>query len=89
MTTWQEFKLALGLRRVWTDAEEAGMADATAGKSILASKTFWANLLGGLAMFAPQVQAVVPPQYYALGMGALNIVLRLLTKQPISGITVS
>jgi len=66
------------------------MADTTTtGKSILASKTFWANLLGGLAMFAPQVQAVVPAQYYALGMGVLNIALRLITKQPISGISVS
>jgi hypothetical protein len=56
-------------------------------KSIFASKTFWFNALGSIAAGAALATDVVPPKYapavVATG-GIANILLRLLTSQPIA-----
>jgi len=55
-------------------------------KSILKSKTFWLNLLGGVAA----VSGYLPANQYTLAAAAVaNIILRLMTNQPVSipGIT--
>ena len=53
------------------------------GKALFTSKTFWANtLLGALALMK-----VVPVNEYTLGGEiVLNVFLRLLTNQPITGL---
>ena len=63
------------------------MADTTTtGKGVVTSKTFWANIIAGLLGFAPQVQSLVSPQTYTLGVIGMNLALRLITKQPITGL---
>ena len=50
------------------------------------SKTLWINSITAVIAFIPTLYGVIPQQYreYALGAVAiLNIILRLLTKQPI------
>ena len=59
-------------------------------KSIFASKTFWANLLGGLLQVIGLASGAIPPQYapyLAAAQGILNIILRLLTNQPVHIVT--
>ncbi len=56
-------------------------------KSILASKTFWSNVLGGIAAGSGLATGVIPPKYApaVVATGAIaNILLRLVTKQPIA-----
>ena len=61
------------------------------GKSILTSKTFWANIVGAAAMIAPMVYPpaafLASPEVQAQLTGALlalaNIGLRIVTKEPI------
>jgi len=53
------------------------------GKSWYQSKTLWTNLtalIGGVGVF---IMTGNPEGLVASGMGILNIVLRLVTKQPI------
>lgn len=63
------------------------------GKGLFQSKTFWVNLLMSVASLAVYVQdsALVsdnPQVVAAIGaaVGFVNIVLRLLTKEPIEGL---
>ena len=55
------------------------------GKSIFLSKTFWVNLLAIVFMvinyFYPLV--VLSPELQAIILGVINIILRLVTGQPI------
>lgn len=58
-------------------------------KSIFSSKTFWFNLLSGLAtLFAlPQISALAGPEnlkYLAAAVAAVNILLRYITTGPVS-----
>lgn len=56
-------------------------------KSIFHSKTFWVNLLGGIASVAGTASGVIPPHYVPVVMaagGIANILLRLVTSQPVS-----
>jgi hypothetical protein len=58
-------------------------------KSLLASKTFWINLVGGAAQIVGLTTGLIPAPYAPIGIGVqaiLNIILRLITNQPISGI---
>lgn len=92
MNLIDEVRLAWRARSVWRDAKEAAMADTTTtgasdGKSLLASKTFWANLLAGGLQIAGMVSGFMPEKYAPLGVAVqsiLNIVLRLVTNQPIT-----
>jgi hypothetical protein len=49
-------------------------------KSILMSKTLWANLLGLGATLA----GLLPEQYSAPVMAVVNILLRMVTSQPVT-----
>jgi hypothetical protein len=56
------------------------------GKSILTSKTFWVNTLGGIVAGAGLAQGYIPPEYapVVVAIGSIaNILLRFLTSQPI------
>jgi len=78
MTLWEKIKLGRAALDVWADAEK----EKAMGKSLLTSKTFWLNVVG----LATQLAGVVPPQYGVPALAILNVVVRLLTKEPITGI---
>lgn len=50
-------------------------------KNILKSKTFWFNILGGVAS---TVLTSVPDEYKLIAMAGGNVLLRLITKQPVN-----
>jgi len=56
-------------------------------KKIWQSKTFWVNLVVGLAgvliMIKPEVAAVLTEANTLMAISVVNIVLRLLTKTPV------
>jgi hypothetical protein len=61
-------------------------APASASKSILASKTFWVNALGGIVAGTATYGGYIPPKYApaVIATGSIaNILLRFLTNQPI------
>lgn len=49
-------------------------------KHLLASKTFWANLLG----LAATVSGILPPKWGMPVMAVANIGLRIVTNQPVT-----
>ncbi len=61
------------------------------GKTLLMSKTFWVNLIAVVGMVL-QACDILPgalwTQYEAVALGAVNVGLRLVTGQPITGIVV-
>jgi hypothetical protein len=66
--------------------------DHTSGKSLLASKTFWVNVLAVVGMVVTSTGWLVEAdwvQYEAVALGALNVALRLYTGEPITGIVVT
>ena len=52
------------------------------GKSLLKSKTFWVNVVG----LALQVSGLVDPKYRVPAMAILNVILRALMSEPITGV---
>lgn len=52
-------------------------------KPIWESKTIWANLVMAILAFFPAIQSHLTPEMMAMGMGALNIVLRFVTSKKI------
>lgn len=50
-------------------------------KSLFASKTFWFNLLSGLAQFVEVIP--LPAEYTAIIVALINIGLRLVTTEPV------
>ncbi len=61
------------------------------GKALLQSKTFWVNVLALVGMILTGTGAVASPdwlQYEAIALAAVNVVLRLITGQPIDGIVI-
>ena len=48
-------------------------------KSLFRSKTFWVNVL----TLAVTVAGFLPPKYAAIALPILNIVLRLVTDEPV------
>jgi hypothetical protein len=58
-------------------------------KSILNSKTFWINLLMALAVIIPELIDLgfnIPAKWSGLAIVVVNLILRLLTTQPITPI---
>ena len=54
-------------------------------KSILLSKTLWINLIAIAALVIQHFTGyALPPEYQVQALAAINIVLRLVTKQPVS-----
>jgi hypothetical protein len=52
-------------------------------KSPFKSRTIWANLiLAGLA-FVPGLAEKISPEFVAIGLGFVNVLLRLITKDKI------
>ena len=49
------------------------------GKSIFKSKTFWANVIAGSANLA----GIIPIPYFTEGLAVANIILRMVTKEPV------
>ena len=67
--------------------------DKKMGKGLLKSKTFWANAITGIvsvATFFMNSELIASNPEIVAGLGAavalLNIVLRLVTKEPIKGV---
>jgi hypothetical protein len=61
------------------------------GKALLQSKTFWVNVLALVGMVLTGTGVVTSPdwlQYEAIALAAVNVVLRLITGQPIEGIVI-
>jgi len=64
----------------------------TGGKSLLASKTFWVNVLGIVGMVVTSTGWLIEAdwiKYQAVALGAINVALRLYTGEPITGIVVT
>jgi hypothetical protein len=78
MTLWQKIKLGRDALAVWNSAEK----EVTMGKSLLTSKTFWLNVIG----LAVSVAEVVPPKYGVPALAVLNILMRVVTEQPITSV---
>ncbi len=57
-------------------------------KSLIQSKTFWTNLLLAVLPLFPSVNGVISghPEYLAYAFAAINIVLRVISKDKISGL---
>jgi hypothetical protein len=56
----------------------------TERKSWYKSKTIIVNAaIGSLASAAPELVALIPPQYQVLGVVAINLLLRKFTNQPL------
>jgi len=56
-------------------------------KSILKSKTFWVNVVGGAAQIAGVLSGILPPKYAAIAVavqGTANIWVRFLTSERVS-----
>lgn len=56
------------------------------GKSLITSRTFWVNALTLAISFGGYLTGIVPAEfspYVAAGLAIANVVLRLITNQPI------
>ena len=72
---------------------EEKMVQRTLGKGLLKSKTMWVNLLtmlaGAVTYFADSELVTNNPDTVAMlgvGLGLVNIILRFLTKEPITSV---
>ena len=54
-------------------------------KNFFASKTLWVNVLALIAMFAQARYGwVMSPEWQAGALAAINFILRIVTRQPVS-----
>lgn len=62
----------------------SAVAEELSGKKFWLSKTFWVNTLVALGILV-QIKTgfIVSPEYQALGLTLINLVLRKITRQPI------
>ena len=61
------------------------------GKTLLARKTFWTNVVALVGMILTGTGTILEPQwilYEAVALAAVNVAIRLYTGQPITGIAV-
>ena len=55
------------------------------GKKFYLSKTFWVNVLGiAFLIIQSQTGYVLSPEYQALILGFVNMILRFITGEPVS-----
>ena len=78
MTLYQELKLAWQALSVWSEAEQ----EVKMGKALLFSKVFWANVIA----LGVTVAGLVDPKWGLPVLAVLNVILRLLTTEPITGV---
>src|SRR5437667_270353 len=78
MTFFQKLKLAYQALNVWSEAE----GEIKMGKALLFSKVFWANLIA----LGVTIAGLVDPKWGLPVLAVLNLILRLLTTEPITGI---
>lgn len=79
MTLWQKISLGRQAFAVWNTAEE----EQRMGKSLLASKVFWANLIG----LGSSVAGILPADYSVPALAILNVLLRIFsTDKPITSV---
>ena len=55
--------------------------EASVSKSLFTSKTFWFNVVTAVAGLLQVIP--MPPEYAALSVGIINVVLRLVTDKPV------
>ena len=55
--------------------------EATVSKSLFASKTFWFQVLTAAASLLGVVP--LPPEYVAVGVAVINVLLRLVSDRPV------
>ena len=58
--------------------------EASVSKNILKSKIFWVNVLTAAVELSGALGGLVPPGALQLTTNVLNILLRLITKQPVT-----
>lgn len=58
--------------------------EASVSKNLLRSKIFWANVLTAAVELSGALTGIVPPGTLQLVTNVLNIVLRLITTQPVT-----
>ena len=78
MNLYQKLKLAWQALSVWSEAEQ----EVKMGKALLFSKTFWANLIA----LGVTIAGLVDPKWGLPVLAVLNVILRLLTTEPITGV---
>jgi hypothetical protein len=67
------------------EATAEAVEGAVTGKKFWMSKTFWVNVLAGAAMLAQmRVGFVVSPELQAMGLTVVNLMLRKITKEPVT-----
>lgn len=90
MNPISQLRLLLQVRRVALDTKEKiVMENQTTGKPLITSKTTWANLLLGAIQVAGILSGYLPEKYvpYTVAFQSVaNIVLRLITGEPITGL---
>lgn len=71
---------------IWSTAEARAQGDPMAAKNILASKTFWFNVLALVLGFAQEqgLFALIPEPYGPAALALGNIILRAVTTQPVT-----
>lgn len=58
------------------------------GKAIWTSKTLWINLIGIIVMVVQAYTGFVcSPEIQAMALGVINMILRAITKQPVTWTT--
>ena len=60
------------------------LKEASVSKNILKSKIFWVNVLTAAVELSGALGGLVPPGALQLTTNVLNILLRLITKQPVT-----
>ena len=68
-----------------TAATAEAIEGAVMGKKFWMSKTFWVNILAAAAMLAQMHMGfVVSPELQAMALTLVNLVLRKITKEPVT-----
>ena len=79
MNIWGAWKLWRNLNPLLKLIKEASVS-----KNILRSKIFWVNVLTAAVELSGALGGMVPPGALQLSTNVLNILLRLITNQPVT-----